>query len=642
MFCPMCIQVGSPPLASRYGGLEFFKHRHLASGNSSREPERSVTVSAQVEPSESLGRFWALEALRSAVPFRLRSPLAKSDSEAYGVYLGELVRAAGGGVELEGLAEDAARQGLSDDALSALEERCRRLQREILTHLRAAQPAPERSLVSLLAMFGYATRRPPVPDELILGTLGAGLGTSISRVVISADLERLIHGEDSATLRAAEILGEAVPAPWREGLTRKWKQLSFNDLLPVGMRGFDDLFKSAILRYRVAEECRVKAPEHTWSAIESRAMYELGQRWDGVLGHALAEVSRSPRMTGAVRDALPLALRALLDCQEPDGSWSEWHHPLSIRATSGAVLALSRLGSEDRHRLAADRGAEWLLGRQTKAGAWRMRPSKGGPRNCALTTAMALQGLAAAGFCGEDSVARAASWLTEQQTGLGLWRGVFGRDWIYTTEVDERFFYPTARALDALAEYDRGVAAPEGEDVPGGSDEATAAIYERVIDQIRLAAADIEQSPAVYGVIGEEAIRHLLRFRINGALGGLLNAETENVAGRTDLLLRHGGRNAFIGECKHWSGPRSFSAAVNQLLRYTNWRDRFLALIVFSRNRQPGRVVASAHRALEGHPSFKTWAAAPTGELRADVVLPGDGSLASLHVFVIQIPSAVG
>lgn len=61
--------------------------------------------------------------------------------------------------------------------------------------------------------------------------------------------------------------------------------------------------------------------------------------------------------------------------------------------------------------------------------------------------------------------------------------------------------------------------------------------------------------------------------------------ETFHRAGKTDILLREGDRNAFIAACKSWKGPRAFGEAIEQRLGHTTWRDSKTAILVF--NPQP-------------------------------------------------------
>jgi hypothetical protein len=82
----------------------------------------------------------------------------------------------------------------------------------------------------------------------------------------------------------------------------------------------------------------------------------------------------------------------------------------------------------------------------------------------------------------------------------------------------------------------------------------------------------------------------------HGGYGRLLRPTSTNTNGRgeTDLLVRHQGLNAFIGECKFWDGPRKFSGAIGQFLSYTVWRDNKAATGIAPGHRGPPAPVTEA------------------------------------------------
>jgi hypothetical protein len=74
-----------------------------------------------------------------------------------------------------------------------------------------------------------------------------------------------------------------------------------------------------------------------------------------------------------------------------------------------------------------------------------------------------------------------------------------------------------------------------------------------------------------------------------------VGGETVNGKGKTVILIRHQGRNAFIGECKFWPGPKKFSGAIDQPPGYTVWHDTKAAIICgppISIALRPGLVVS--------------------------------------------------
>jgi hypothetical protein len=143
--------------------------------------------------------------------------------------------------------------------------------------------------------------------------------------------------------------------------------------------------------------------------------------------------------------------------------------------------------------------------------------------------------------------------------------------------------------------------------------------------------------------MSEEDLRQVILTGLNNSYRGKVTAEAFNIEGKTDILVRHEGSNLFIGECKVWSGAKGFKATVDQLFRYTGWRDTKLAIVMFVRERGLTGVVASARDALEAHDRFVAWLQPATEtELRATVSWPGDDRRqADLNVFFVHTPTKV-
>ena len=154
----------------------------------------------------------------------------------------------------------------------------------------------------------------------------------------------------------------------------------------------------------------------------------------------------------------------------------------------------------------------------------------------------------------------------------------------------------------------------------------------------------MEQSPGTYAPMGEEDRRQTLVATLNTHYGGRAHAEAFNVQGKTDILIRYEGRNLFICECKFWTGSEGFTGTIDQLFRYTGWRDTKLAIVIFVREKGLTAILKKAKATLEGHSQFVTWKdAAEESELRATVRWPGDEErLADLNVFFINIPQTKG
>lgn len=129
--------------------------------------------------------------------------------------------------------------------------------------------------------------------------------------------------------------------------------------------------------------------------------------------------------------------------------------------------------------------------------------------------------------------------------------------------------------------------------------------YEHALTVMQNMTLVMERSPGAFVTMDEEAIRQHFLVQLNGQFEGNSTGETFNMAGKTDILLREGGRNVFIAECKFWKGPKAFAAAVDQLLGYATWRDSKNVILVFNRTTDPTKVLASIDATVKAHDAFK-------------------------------------
>ena len=166
-------------------------------------------------------------------------------------------------------------------------------------------------------------------------------------------------------------------------------------------------------------------------------------------------------------------------------------------------------------------------------------------------------------------------------------------------------------------------------------------VFEDILSIIRSAGLAMERSPATYVGMGEEDRRQVLLLALNTQYQGRAVAEAFNVAGKTDILVRHENQNLFIGECKFWSGAKGFIATVDQLFGYRAWRDTKLAIVMFVRERDLTAIIEKGREALAAHPQFVEWKTpASETELRASVSWPGDDRRhADLVVFFVSTPA---
>lgn len=129
--------------------------------------------------------------------------------------------------------------------------------------------------------------------------------------------------------------------------------------------------------------------------------------------------------------------------------------------------------------------------------------------------------------------------------------------------------------------------------------------YEHILSVIDNMVLVMERSPHAFAGMGEEDLRQHFLVQLNGHYEGQATGETFNYEGKTDILIRVEGRNIFIGECKFWRGPKSFTDTIDQILGYASWRDTKTAILVFNRNKNLSAVVEKLPALIQGHPSFK-------------------------------------
>lgn len=178
---------------------------------------------------------------------------------------------------------------------------------------------------------------------------------------------------------------------------------------------------------------------------------------------------------------------------------------------------------------------------------------------------------------------------------------------------------------------------PKPEPVTGP---ALVQLYDEILGVIRPWGRAMERVPDDFAGLEEERLRDHLLVALNTQYRGQAGAEAFNKSGKTDLLLRVQDHNAFIGECKWWSGPKGMDDALHQLYSYSTWRDSRLALIFFVPTKDPAAVVEKARSLLGGRPEFDgSDSGAAEGELRCRIRWPDDlGRNATLTVLFFHLP----
>ncbi|MBC3229987.1 hypothetical protein [Serratia fonticola] len=128
--------------------------------------------------------------------------------------------------------------------------------------------------------------------------------------------------------------------------------------------------------------------------------------------------------------------------------------------------------------------------------------------------------------------------------------------------------------------------------------------YNNILDIMTNMVSVMECSPAAFAHCDEEAIRTHFLVQLNGQYQGQASGETFNYEGKTDILIKDGGRNIFIAECKFWRGEKNYLETIDQLLGYLTWRDTKSAIIIFNRNKSFTNVLDKVKGSTECHPNF--------------------------------------
>ena len=167
------------------------------------------------------------------------------------------------------------------------------------------------------------------------------------------------------------------------------------------------------------------------------------------------------------------------------------------------------------------------------------------------------------------------------------------------------------------------------------------AIYQDVLQAVRAWGTSLERTPSTTAKLDEEELRDLLLGNLNTYWQGGAGGELFNGSGKTDILIRHGDRNAFVAECKIWHGPKGVAEALDQLLSYLVWRDSKAALVMFIKTKDPAATIGKLHAAVEVHPNYVLTKDASDPGSRVDYIITADeeGRRVSLAVVPVIIRS---
>jgi hypothetical protein len=129
--------------------------------------------------------------------------------------------------------------------------------------------------------------------------------------------------------------------------------------------------------------------------------------------------------------------------------------------------------------------------------------------------------------------------------------------------------------------------------------------YNQILSIINDVGKNFEKYPSTYADKDEESLRdHILLILQPNFNGASATGESFNKSGKTDILIRHESSNVFIAECKFWKGSKSHLSTIDQLLRYSTWRDTKSCIILFVKNKKITSVLDSIKTSTEQHSNF--------------------------------------
>jgi hypothetical protein len=166
-------------------------------------------------------------------------------------------------------------------------------------------------------------------------------------------------------------------------------------------------------------------------------------------------------------------------------------------------------------------------------------------------------------------------------------------------------------------------------------------IFGSVLSLISSFGRAVERLPVTARKFDEQGIRDIVLFILNANYEGAAAGEVFHGAGRTDILLNHKDKVAFIGEFKFWDGPKSVSDAIDQLCRYTVWRDTKASFFLLIKSTRATTAIKGADKAIQSHPQFSAALESSEPDVRRDYVVISNSDPdrnISLSLLYIVIP----
>lgn len=130
-------------------------------------------------------------------------------------------------------------------------------------------------------------------------------------------------------------------------------------------------------------------------------------------------------------------------------------------------------------------------------------------------------------------------------------------------------------------------------------------VFLDILDIIDSMKVSIERMEKPVRELDEESLRSIFLAAIDSHYG-TATAESFNRGGKTDILVKHQGRNLFVAECKFWTGKKGLQEAIDQLLDNLTADDGHATLLVFSNREKIVQVRERAKEAVEEHANFQS------------------------------------
>lgn len=130
--------------------------------------------------------------------------------------------------------------------------------------------------------------------------------------------------------------------------------------------------------------------------------------------------------------------------------------------------------------------------------------------------------------------------------------------------------------------------------------------YHQIIKSVRNYLDQTENTPASFQKLSdEELIRDQIIAHLSATFDIQVTGETFRKNGKTDICLSPGTKAAFIAECKIWKGEKYLYEGIEQLYKYSTWKDQKVAIILFNLNNiNYIDLLKNLDTAIKKHPKF--------------------------------------